>query len=260
MDHLHTPSLPLEVLPSYLAQEPVIESISLIHQPTPFTYNNLYSTSNRIENKSLSQVLPSTTGSTPNFSGHNDDIDHEPPPPTPTPLITDTRNATENLQDKPPPVDINQAANLILENTLEHNTTLENVSFFNEATTSVYDPQAPKYTLLSSASSSEPSQTHNLTTRSQGTQTMYAPSLLQIEMPPGYKTLNSRPDTYTHKPSVYEPTQIVPTPPPYPERTQIPLSFSISTLSAENTMFESITCKYQPCCYILIFLFLCRTC
>lgn len=229
-------TLPLEVLPSYLTQESVIESISFLHQPTPFTYSHLYSTFNPLENKSQSQILPSTADSTSNFSRHNP---HD---------LKSSRIASElvdanNLAHKPSPLLENQATDVTLEPIfLGLDTTPLKKVTLSEATTSLaYNPQPSKYTLQSS-SSSEWSQTHNITTLNQETQTMSTESsFLQIQMPPGYKTLKYRREIYAPIYSNYEPVLTVPTPSPSPEKSQESLTFSIpiSTPSAANTIIEN---------------------
>lgn len=256
----HTP-LPLEVLPSYLTQESAIESISFLHQPTPFTYSHLYSTFNHLEYKSISQIIPSTADSTSNFSRYNPhNLKYSHVAQTPSPAITSTRNASElvnanNLAHKPPPpIEINQSTNVTLETIfLDHQTTsLKNLTQ-NEATTSLaYNPQPSKYTLQSS-SSSESSQTLNITNLNQGTQTKFTPSsFLQIQMPPGYKTLKYRREIYAPIYSNYEPVLTVPTPSPSPEKSQISLTFSISisTPSAANTIIENIS-NYNNSKYLI---------
>lgn len=251
-DHSHTPPITSEVVP--LAQDPLAENLSLLHQPSPFLYphNNLVSTTNHLEYKSLSQVLPSTKGSTANFSGYNNNYGLISPSQVtqiPAPVITNTRKASEvvdadNLEPKLPSTEINQATKSTLDTTFfEINATpLGSATQFNEATTCIiHNPQSLKHTLQSSASS-EQSKTHNTSTRSQETQTMYAP--LFPQMLPGYKTLKFRPDGYAPYYSVYEPTRFIPSLPPSPERSQVLSSVSISTLSSAKTIIENITSKY----------------
>lgn len=238
-------------MPSYRAQETVIESVNLLHQPSSYKYNNLHSTSNRLESKSISQVSTADSKKKISNNAYYDLKSSSQVVQTPRPIITNSRSPladTINLAPKPPPAEINQATNFTLETIfLKHNTNLETLTQLIEPTTSTaYELRSSKYTLQSSTSA-ESSQTHNTSTRNQGTQTMFtAPSLLQIEMPPGYKTLKPPQDICPSNHSVVTPTRTAPSLPPAPEKSQVSLSLSmsVSTPSAAITIIENMSSKY----------------
>ncbi|XP_026331757.1 histone H3.v1-like [Hyposmocoma kahamanoa] len=242
----HTPVhsdtlLPLEVLPSYRAQEAVIENINLVRQPSSYKYNNLYYNSNRLESKSMSQVSTADSKKKISNNAYYDLKSSSQVVQTPIPIITNSRSPladTINLAPKPPPLET------IFQ---KHNT--KTLTRLNEPTTSTaYELRSSKYTLQSSTSS-ESSQTHNTSTRNQGTQTMVtAPSLLQIEMPPGYKTLKPPQDICASNHSVLTPTRTVPSLPSAPEKSEnsLSLSMSVSTPSAAITIIENISRCDQP--------------
>lgn len=241
-------TLPPEALSSYLSHEPVVENISL-HQSSAFIHNHLYSTSHRPERK-ISQALSSPTVSMPKIS--NDLNSPSQVAQTSTPVIANSRSRLKdnnNLTPKHiPAAEINQATNFTLETIfLKHNTfPPKTVTVLNGANNPIKRKlQSSKYTLQSS-SSSESSQTNNTNTRNHGTQTVYTvPSLLHIELPPGFKTLKSRQDLSESNYSVLEPTRTVPPLPVLPpshetSEVSLSLSVSVSTPSAANTIIENI--------------------
>lgn len=210
----------LELLPPYIPQEPLTENFSLIHQPLIYPRSNLYSASN-LAYKSVSQVVPSESR---NFSVKS--LSH----------IAQSQQ-DENQNQKPnKTVQTNNSPESSTEYSARETTPLHKASAIH-----LHNPS--KYTLHSSEStSSGASQTINLSTRTQGTQTMFEPSLLQVSMPPGYKVLKTQPFSYNI--SDYEHTRNLRSLRPSPDDSSNTLSLSISTSSAANSIIENASSKY----------------